>query len=86
MTKRDVETSKSLNHPGLSEDLSKLGKPAQRALLSNGISTPEDLAKRTLEEVLDFHGIGKSSVPILLAALQKKGMRFRKAPKPDTTN
>jgi len=79
MKKHNAASVTTFDYSRLSGEFSKLGKPAQRALLNNGIRTPEDLAKRTLEEVLGFHGIGNSSVPILRAVLKEKGIAFRKS-------
>lgn len=56
--------------------LSRLGAPARRALEQNGILTAEDLSKYTKDEVLKFHGIGKSSLPVLLEALNEEGLKF----------
>jgi hypothetical protein len=63
----------------LSPEFSKLPKPAQRALLNNRIYTPGELALRTLGDVLEFHGIGPSAIPILRRVLRKHGLSFRKA-------
>jgi predicted RecB family nuclease len=58
--------------------LSLLGAPARRALESRGISTVEQLSKFSEEEILQFHGIGKSSMPILRNALNKNALSFKK--------
>ena len=55
----------------------KLPKPAQRALLNNGINTISDLSKRTMEEVKELHGIGPSAIPVLKQALRKNGLAFK---------
>ena len=57
--------------------LSRLGAPARRALEKKGILKVQDLSKYTKDEVLKFHGIGKSSLPVLLEALNGKGLKFR---------
>jgi hypothetical protein len=61
----------------LSPILSKLAKPARRGLLNNGIRTPADLARRTVEEVTSLHGIGPSAMLILREALRKNGRSFK---------
>ncbi len=58
--------------------LSKLAKPAQRALINYGIRSPQQLAKLTLEEVLSLHGIGPSAIPVLKNAMKKSGLEFRR--------
>lgn len=62
----------------LSADFAGLSKPAQRALLNNGVRSPKDLAKRTLAEVRAFHGIGPSAIPILEKALKAHGLAFKR--------
>lgn len=57
--------------------LSTLGAPARRALENNGITTPEQLSKFTEKEVLSFHGIGKSSLPILQKLLSDNDLTFK---------
>lgn len=57
--------------------LSRLGAPARRALEKKGILKVQDLSKYSKDEVLKFHGIGKSSLPVLLEALNGKGLKFR---------
>lgn len=57
--------------------LSLLAAPARRALEKNGISTLEDLARYSENEILEFHGMGKSSLPKLRKALQERGFSFK---------
>jgi DNA-directed RNA polymerase alpha subunit len=52
--------------------------PAKRALENKGIDTLEKLANFTESEILQFHGIGKSSIPKLSKALSAKGLSFKK--------
>jgi DNA-directed RNA polymerase alpha subunit len=54
----------------------KLGNPAQRALANAGIKTLEELSKLTEKELLRLHGVGKSSLPVLRAAMATKGLSF----------
>ncbi len=55
---------------------SALGAPAQRALANNGIKTLKQLSAYTEKEILQFHGIGKTSLPILQKELKKKNLSF----------
>lgn len=57
--------------------LSLLGAPARRALENNDIKTVEQLAKYTEKEILCFHGIGKSSIPILQKILSNNNLTFK---------
>lgn len=58
--------------------LSVLSAPARRALENNGIMTLEQLSNHTEKEVLSFHGIGKSSIPILQKILSNNNLTFKK--------
>lgn len=55
-----------------------LPAPARRALQNKGITTLQKLAKFTEDEILSLHGIGKSSIPILIKALHSKSLSFKK--------
>lgn len=57
--------------------LSLLSAPARRALENNKINTLEQLSKYSIKELMQFHGFGKSSIPILQSALEKEGFSFR---------
>jgi DNA-directed RNA polymerase alpha subunit len=46
-------------------------------LENNGVLTLEELAKRTEKEILEFHGIGKSALPVLRKALSEQGLTFQ---------
>jgi DNA-directed RNA polymerase alpha subunit len=58
--------------------LSSLAAPARRALENNDILTLEKLSELSEKEVLQFHGMGKSSIPKLKEALEEIGLGFRK--------
>lgn len=58
--------------------LSLLAAPARRALESAGITSSERLATWSEKEILQLHGIGKASIPVLLEALRSKGLTFKK--------
>jgi DNA-directed RNA polymerase alpha subunit len=57
--------------------LSQLSAPARRALENNGITTLQQLSKFSEKEILQFHGIGPSSLPKLKAALEEEGLSFK---------
>ena len=54
-----------------------LSAPARRALENNAIKTLYDLTKYSENEILRFHGIGQSSIPILRKALSAENLKFR---------
>jgi hypothetical protein len=56
--------------------LAGLPAPARRALENAGLTTEARLARRTAAQVLDLHGMGPGSLPVLRAALKKKGLKF----------
>lgn len=58
--------------------LSLLVAPARRALEKNEINTLEKLSRFSEKEILELHGMGQSSIPKLRAALQAKGLSFKK--------
>jgi DNA-directed RNA polymerase alpha subunit len=58
--------------------LSKLSAPAKRALENNRIKTIKQLSDYTETEILNLHGIGPSSIPILNNELKVTGLSFRK--------
>lgn len=57
--------------------LAILAAPARRALENNGITTLKHLSKFSEEEILKFHGLGKSSLPKLREALSEKNLSFK---------
>lgn len=57
--------------------LSKLNSPARNALLKEGIDTLQKLSQFTEKEILNLHGIGPTSIPIMRAALEEEGVSFR---------
>lgn len=68
---------RTFDYGRLSEALRTLSKPAQRALVNNGIYTPRDLARWTRTELAALHGIGPSSFPKLEQILKSQGLAFR---------
>ncbi len=57
--------------------LTLLNAPARRALENAGIKTVKQVSKYSEKEILQLHGMGKSSIPILKDALDKAGLQFR---------
>ncbi|WLR47177.1 RNA polymerase alpha subunit C-terminal domain-containing protein [Halobacillus litoralis] len=57
--------------------LSTLASPARRALENHGVDSLEVLSTYREEEILKLHGLGKSSIPKLRAALSEKGLSFK---------
>lgn len=56
--------------------LSLLAAPARRALENKGIKTLQQLSKFTEREILQLHGMGKSSIPKLKKAMTQIGLSF----------
>ncbi len=56
----------------------KLSRPAHRALAAAGIVRFADLAAWTQKDVAALHGIGPSAFPQLIAALEARGLGFKK--------
>jgi len=54
-----------------------LGAPARRALENNGITSLQQLSKFSEAEILQLHGLGKSSLPILRKALNDSELTFK---------
>lgn len=57
--------------------MSKLSAPALRALKAEGITTLKKLATYSEAEILALHGVGKTTLPVLRAELEKEGLNFR---------
>ncbi|WP_300598463.1 RNA polymerase alpha subunit C-terminal domain-containing protein [Niabella sp.] len=57
--------------------LSRLGAPARRALEHAGIGNVEALAQHTEKQILSLHGMGPASMPVLKAALEASGLKFK---------
>ena len=59
-------------------DLPKLAAPAQRALAGAGIYSLQQLTKLSEVEIKQLHGIGPNALKQLHAAMQARGLSFRK--------
>jgi DNA-directed RNA polymerase alpha subunit len=57
--------------------VSALAAPARRALENNGVTTLQQLSRLTEKEVLEFHGMGQSSIPKLKKALAENSLSFK---------
>ena len=56
-----------------------LSAPARRGLEAAGITSVKILSTYTIEQLMQLHGIGPSSIPKLVAALQSAGLKFKKS-------
>ena len=63
--------------PKLAPCFAPLSKPAQRALMENGIFSTSDLAGWSRGAIKKMHGIGPSAFPILDKALADAGLDFK---------
>lgn len=54
-----------------------LAKPAQRALSEHGVTSLELLAMYHEHDILQWHGIGPSSIPKLKQLLAERGLTFK---------
>lgn len=59
------------------EFMSQLSAPARRALESKGIRSLRELSKYTEHELLQLHGFGPASLPILRSLLSAENLSFR---------
>jgi DNA-directed RNA polymerase alpha subunit len=57
--------------------LSLLSAPARRALENKGITTLGKLSRFSAKQILSLHGMGKTTIPKLEAALAEKGLKFK---------
>jgi predicted RecB family nuclease len=57
--------------------LALLVAPARRALENNGITTLEQLSKYSEQEMLSFHGMGKSTIPKLQKLMAENKLSFK---------
>ncbi|MFC6331983.1 RNA polymerase alpha subunit C-terminal domain-containing protein [Paenibacillus septentrionalis] len=57
--------------------LSRLSNPARHALEHKGITTLHKLSTFTEREILQLHGMGPRSMPILKEALQSQDLAFK---------
>lgn len=58
--------------------LELLPSPAKRALEGSGINNLKKLAKYSEQQLLELHGFGKSSLPVIKEALAEAGLSLKK--------
>ena len=58
--------------------LESLSAPARRALEAKDITTLQKLARCTQKELLELHGVGKTTLPKLTQALATEGLQLKK--------
>ena len=59
-------------------DLPPIGRPANSALLSIGVTTLAEIARMSKRELLELHGVGPKAVRLLEQALTEQGLSFRR--------
>jgi uncharacterized protein YdhG (YjbR/CyaY superfamily) len=74
---REQQDTEKLPKNASNDFLFELSAPARRALQNAGIISYKKLASKSEEEILQLHGMGKSSIPKLKSILQKKGLNFK---------
>lgn len=57
--------------------LSLISAPARRALENTGITDLETLSGYTEKEILELHGMGPATIPILKEALKNANLSFK---------
>ena len=57
----------------------EIGKTAARELSLNGITSLEQVARHSREELLAIHGVGPKAIRILGGALAAEGLVFKDA-------
>ena len=55
-----------------------LSAPARRALTNKHITSVKQLSRISEKEILQLHGMGPSSIPLLRAALKEEQLAFKK--------
>jgi predicted RecB family nuclease len=58
--------------------LGLLSAPARRALENAGVKTLTQLSKKFEADILNLHGMGPASLPVLRKELKKEGLTFFK--------
>jgi predicted flap endonuclease-1-like 5' DNA nuclease len=77
MEPHDKPKPAPFDYSSLSASFAVLGKPAQRALIYNGIYSTSDLARWSRKDLAKLHGIGPSALPQLDSILSADGMAFK---------
>jgi hypothetical protein len=55
-----------------------LAAPARRALIDEGLYKVSDLRKYSLDAIKDLHSMGPNAIRILITAMKKSDISFRK--------
>jgi hypothetical protein len=55
-----------------------LASPARRALIDDGLFNLSDLRKTSLAALKELHGMGPNAIRIIVAAMKKEDLHFRK--------
>jgi hypothetical protein len=55
-----------------------LSAPARRALIDEGLYKVSDLRKYSLDAIKDLHGMGPNAIRILITAMKKSDISFRR--------
>ena len=55
-----------------------LAAPARRTLIDEGLYKVSDLRKYSLDAIKDLHGMGPNAIRILITAMKKSDISFRK--------
>ena len=55
-----------------------LAAPARRALIDEGLYKVSDLRKYSLDAIKELHGMGPNAIRILITAMKKSDISFRK--------
>ena len=55
-----------------------LAAPARRALIDEGLYKVSDLRKYSIDAIKDLHGMGPNALRILITAMKKSDISFRK--------
>jgi len=76
--KRLVATHRADAPARRSSDLPTIGRPATEALALRGITTLDQVAEHTEEELLSLHGVGPKAIRILGEALAENRRDFRR--------
>jgi predicted flap endonuclease-1-like 5' DNA nuclease len=72
-------STRRLPPEAFSTDLPAIGRPANAALVAHGITTLEQVATMTSNELLALHGVGPRAVRILGEALAARNLAFADA-------
>lgn len=57
--------------------LSLISAPARRALENKNIKTLKQLSKYSVRDILELHGMGKTTIPFLKNELENAGLAFK---------